>query len=174
LPYNLVDISLDLRGVYGYINPTKIVAFIALMLRLTKKSEYGIIALKHMMNQPQGTVTRAKEVAELYNIPSEIMAKILQNLVRGGFVQSSQGARGGYALVKDARTISLSEIVESIEGPLGIVECMADDECKCMQLENCNISDPFRVIHEQFKIFLSRISLADISNEMDMKQVVWQ
>lgn len=144
------------------------------MLRLTKKSEYGLIALKHMLNQPPGMVTKAKEVAQLYNIPAEVMAKILQRLVRGGFVQSSQGARGGYVLAKEAHTISLSEIVESIEGPVGIVECMADDECNCRQLENCNISDPFRVIQKQFKIFLSGISLADISNEMEMQQVTWQ
>ena len=56
------------------------------MLRLTKKSEYGIIALKHMLNQPAGMVTKAKDVAQLYNIPAEVMAKILQRLVRGGLI----------------------------------------------------------------------------------------
>ncbi len=64
------------------------------MLRLTKKSEYGIIALKHMMNQPVDTVISAKEIAECYNIPAENMAKILQMLVRKGVVSSCQGARG--------------------------------------------------------------------------------
>ncbi|MFQ5769461.1 MAG: RrF2 family transcriptional regulator [bacterium] len=143
------------------------------MLRLTKKSEYGVIALKHMMNLPVGTVTRAKEVAELYNIPSEIMAKILQKLARRGIVQSSQGAKGGYILAKEGNLISLSEIIETIDGPVWLVECMTDDDCNCMQLDSCNISDPFRVIHKQFKIFLSKISLADINNEIEMQRVVW-
>jgi len=61
------------------------------MLRLTKKSEYGIIALKHMMNQPGDRVTSAKEIADHYNIPAEIMAKILQRLARKGMVSSCQG-----------------------------------------------------------------------------------
>jgi len=140
------------------------------MLRLTKKSEYGIIALKHMMNQPGDRVTSAKEIADHYNIPAEIMAKILQRLARKGMVSSCQGAHGGYVLAKEAPKISLSEIIESIEGPVGLVECVTDPDCGCRQLEKCNISDPFHVIQKQFKIFLSGISLADINNELEMQR----
>ncbi|MFQ5603248.1 MAG: RrF2 family transcriptional regulator [bacterium] len=144
------------------------------MLRLTKKSEYGIIALKHMLNLPEGTVTRAKEIAEIYNIPSEIMAKILQQLTRQGLIQSCQGAKGGYILAKKGNLIKLSEIIETMEGPFELVECMTETDCNCMQLENCNISDPLRIIQKQFKIFLSRISLEDINNELEMERTVWQ
>lgn len=140
------------------------------MLRLTKKSEYGIMALKHMVGQPRESVVSAKEISEYYNIPAENMAKILQMLARKGVVKSCQGARGGYVLAKDAESISLSDIIESIEGPLGLVDCASDSDCGCLQIENCNISDPFRVIHRQFKIFLSKISLADISRELDLQQ----
>lgn len=143
------------------------------MLRLTKKAEYGIIALKHMLNKAPGIVTSAKEIAETYSIPSEIMAKILQSLARQGFIHSCQGAKGGYVLAKEGQAISLADIVETLEGPVGIVECMQADECSCVQLDNCNISDPFRVIQQQFKIFLSGISLADINSAIEMQRVVW-
>ncbi len=143
------------------------------MLRISKKSEYGIIALKYMLNQPKGTVIRAKEIAETYRISSEIMAKILQKLARKGIVQSYQGAKGGYLLTKDGAGISLSEIIETIDGPVGIVECMSDAECGCRQLDHCNIRDPFRLIQKQFKTFLSGISLADINNEIEIQRVVW-
>jgi len=148
------------------------------MLRISKKSEYGIIALKYMLNQPKGIVIRAKEIAETYRISSEVMAKILQKLARKGIVQSYQGAKGGYILAKDGSGISLSEIIETIDGPVGIVECMTDGDCGCQQLDYCNIRDPFRVIQKQFKTFLSRISLADINNEIEnneieLKRVVW-
>ena len=144
------------------------------MLRLTKKSEDGLIALKHMLNMPEGTVIRAKEIAEFYNIPSEILAKILQQLVRTGLVQSSQGAKGGYILAKRGNAIYLSEIIESLEGPLELVECMTESDCGCLQIENCNISDPFRIIQKQLKVFLSQISLADINNEIEIQKVSWQ
>lgn len=144
------------------------------MLRITKKSEYGIIALKHMLNKPVDSVTSAKDISGLYNIPTEILAKILQVLARKGMVKSCQGARGGYTLAKSGSEISLFDIIEAIEGPMGIVECMGGTDCSCMQLDNCSISDPFKVIQKQFKIFLAGISLEAINNEIEMQRVVWQ
>lgn len=144
------------------------------MLRLSKKAEYSIIALKHMLNQPSGTVTRAREIARTYNIPSEIMAKILQRLARKGIVQSCQGAKGGYTLLKAGDKISLVDIVETVEDPVSIVNCMGETNCNCMQLDNCNIRDPFKIIQKQFEFFLSGISLADINNEIELQKVVWQ
>ncbi len=144
------------------------------MLRITKRAEYGIIALKHMLNKPEGSISKAREIAELYNIPSEIMAKILQQLARQGMIRSTQGAKGGYILAKAGNKITLSEIIETLEGPLGIVECTTGSECACEQLENCNISDPFRAIQRQLKSFLSGISLADLNSESNMNQVTWQ
>lgn len=126
-----------------------------------------------MLNQPAGAIIRARDVASLYNIPLEAMAKTLQTLARSGIVESCQGAKGGYVLGRAGDTISLSEIIESIEGPLGIVDCVGASECDCVQLENCNISDPFQVIQKQFKLFLAGISLADINNEVEMQRVVW-
>ncbi|MFQ5638592.1 MAG: RrF2 family transcriptional regulator [bacterium] len=142
------------------------------MLRITKKTEYGIIALKHILNKPEGRIVKAKEIAELYNIPSEIMAKILQKLTRNGIICSTQGAKGGYLLARAGSKISLSDIIETIEGPFGIVECMNDDDCNCMQITNCNISDPFRIIQQRFKTLLANISLADLDNELEIQKVV--
>ncbi len=143
------------------------------MLRITKRAEYGIIALKHMLNKPEGSVSKAKEIAQLYNIPSEILAKILQQLARQGMVRSTQGAKGGYILAKDGSKISLSEIIETLEGPLAIVECASDEECNCEQRSRCNISDPFQVIQQQLRLFLSGISLADLNNEIEIQKVGW-
>jgi Rrf2 family protein len=144
------------------------------MLRISKKSEYGIIALKHMLNQPVNTVTSAKEIANYYNIPAEILAKILQIQARNGIVASSQGARGGYVLAKAGAKITLSEIIETVEGPLELVDCVSDDECDCGQMDTCNISEPIKIIQDQLKDFFAGISLADINNEIEIQKVVWQ
>lgn len=143
------------------------------MLKISKKSEYGIIALKHLLNQPAGEFSRARDIAQFYNIPGEVLAKILQVLARRGIVKSIQGARGGYVLAKDGNAIKLSDIIECIEGPVGLVDCVGQSDCDCVQYSNCNISDPFRIIQKQFMIFLSGISLADIDNEMEMQRVSW-
>ena len=143
------------------------------MLKLSKKAEYSIIALKHMLNQPAGTLCSAKEISLRYNIPGEILAKLLQLLARKGLVVSSQGARGGYLLAKAGESISLTEIIETVEGPMGIVDCMADSGCDCTQMSQCNISEPLKVIQDQLRRFFSDISLHDINNEIEMQRVVW-
>jgi Rrf2 family protein len=143
------------------------------MIKISKRAEYSIIALKHMLNQPQGTVTSAKEISTYYNIPGEILAKLLQLLARNGLVVSSQGVRGGYLLAKGGEKITLTEILEIVDGPLGIVECMTTDDCDCIQMNSCTISEPLKVIQEQLRKFFSGISLGDINNEVEMQRVVW-
>jgi Rrf2 family protein len=143
------------------------------MLKFSKKAEYSIIALKHMLNQPEGTVTSAKEISTRYNIPKEILAKILQLLSRKGLVVSSKGVHGGYFLAKGGENITLTEILEIVEGPLGIVDCMSAGECDCIQMNNCTISEPLKIIQEQLRYFFSKISLEDINNKVEMQRVVW-
>ncbi len=136
------------------------------MLKLSRKSEYGIIALKFMLNRGAGTLSTAKEIATRFKIPEQLMAKILQKLVKTGILMSTQGVRGGYMLALPPEKISIAKIVESIEGPVGIVDCVVTGEdCQCAQYEEgvCNIDEPFAHIQMQFKNFLDGISLADLN-----------
>jgi Rrf2 family cysteine metabolism transcriptional repressor len=144
------------------------------MLRITRKSEYGIIALKYMSSLPAGEVTSAKEISAKFSIPQELMAKTLQRLVKRGLIESVQGARGGYVLAMDAGDISLAAVIEAVEGPLNLVECIAEDSPGCTQLPNCNIIDPFKIIQTAFHQFLTGISLQDLNNEAELRQVRWR
>ena len=65
------------------------------MLRLSKKADYALMAMKHLAQTQTGTSTSAREIAESYDIPIELMAKVLQKLVRKGLLVSTQGTRGG-------------------------------------------------------------------------------
>jgi len=136
------------------------------MLKLSRKSEYGIIALKFMLNRRAGTLSTTKEIATRFKIPEQLMAKILQKLVKAGILMSTQGVHGGYVLALPPEKITMARIVESIEGPVGIVDCVVSGEdCQCVQYEGgvCNIDEPFAHIQIQFKNFLDGISLADLN-----------
>lgn len=135
------------------------------MLKVTRAAEYGIIALKYIHQQPPGYFASAREIAKKYNIPAEIMAKIMQKMAKEGLVMSCQGSRGGYALARPPAKISVAEIVQSIEGPIGIVDCATDPDCDCVQLHTgvCNIKDPFTQIQSKFMGFLRALSLADLN-----------
>src|SRR5258708_33933844 len=92
------------------------------MLKLTKKADYGLIALKHLVvHGPESS--SAKEIAEMYGIPLSLLSKILQKLVKNGFLRSEHGTNGGYRLAREAPDITPLEVIRSIDGPLFLAAC---------------------------------------------------
>ncbi len=79
------------------------------MLKLTKKADYGLIALRHIAVSPRGT-SSAKEIADTYGIPLPLLAKVLQKLTKTNLTQSVAGTNGGYRLARDAAAISALEV----------------------------------------------------------------
>ena len=72
------------------------------MLRLSKKADYALIAMRHLAASEPGSSSSAREIAESYAIPAELLAKVLQRLVRARLLVSVQGTRGGYKLGRPA------------------------------------------------------------------------
>src|SRR5580704_5611814 len=100
------------------------------MLKLTKKADYGLIALRHLAQHADLGACSAKDLAEMYGMPQEALAKILQRLSKAGLLLSQYGTNGGYTLARDPRTISAFEVIRAIEGPLFITSCSTtDSEC---------------------------------------------
>jgi len=90
------------------------------MLRLTKKADYGLMAMKHLAEHADQGACSAKDIAEEYGIPQEALAKILQGLARAGLLQSQHGMNGGYTLTRDPRAISAYEVIRAIDGPCSL------------------------------------------------------
>ena len=94
------------------------------MLKISKKADYALMALQHIAAVQFGDVTpgrvvNTKEIAEEYNIPLELLAKVLQTLAKNALIESHNGPKGGYVLARRAHQITIAQILESIEGPLG-------------------------------------------------------
>ncbi len=134
------------------------------MLRLSKKADYALIAMKHLANRQPGVSSSAREIAEEYNIPIELMAKVLQRLARKGLLASLQGTRGGYHLAKSAETISVADVIQAIDGPLTVTACShANDQCG--QFAKCNIRDPLWRIRERIVAALATCSVSEMAAE---------
>ena len=96
------------------------------MFRLTRRSDYGLIALRHLASQQVGSACSAKEIAGTYGLPVEMLAKILQKLTKKGLLVSQYGTNGGYALARDPSSISAFEVIYAIEGPVFITSCSTE------------------------------------------------
>ena len=97
------------------------------MLRLSKKADYALIAMKHLAVRGVRGSSSAREIAALYDIPIELMAKVLQRLVRRGLLVSHQGTRGGYQLSRAPIQISVADVIQAIEGPVTVTACSTEE-----------------------------------------------
>ena len=133
------------------------------MLRLSKKADYALIAMTHLTLKPgEGASSSAREIAERYDIPIELMAKVLQRLVRSGLLASHQGTRGGYQLGRAPDRISVADVIQAIDGPLQVTACSTDDE-QCDQFAKCNVRDPLWRIKERILEALRSCTVAEIA-----------
>lgn len=129
------------------------------MLKLSKKIDYGLVLLSKMATDPEPT--SARELAARYRLPQPMVANILKALGSAGVLESTRGAQGGYRLARPARAVSLSEIVEALEGPFNLVDCVADED-GCQYTEFCPTHDPIQMVHQKFQTFMRDLSLAEI------------
>jgi len=131
------------------------------MLKLTKKADYGLIAVKHLAEMDEQGSCSAKDIADTYGIPQAALAKILQKLVRNGLLVSQHGINGGYVLAREPRNISALEVIKAIDGPLFITSC-GDEKHGCYQSPKCTVKEPLRKVNQSIQQVLSRISIADL------------
>ena len=137
------------------------------MLKLTKKADYGLIALKDLtVRHPQSA--SAKDIADRYGVPLPLLSKILQKLARTGFLTSVQGTNGGYRLARDPAEISAFEIIRAIDGPIFLTACFTEHG-GCEHSVKCNVRDPLRRVHEGIVQLLSSIKLTDIAKDEPAK-----
>src|SRR4029453_5673785 len=132
------------------------------MLRLSKKADYALMAMKHLAvrgDRSAHASSSAREIAELYDIPIELMAKVLQRVVGGGVVARTQGTRGGYQLARLPSQISVADVIQAIDGPVTVTAC-ADEGQQCDQFAKCNVRDPLWRVRERILAALDECRIA--------------
>ena len=126
------------------------------MLKLSKKSEYALMAVRYLAINSNGNYSTARDISQYYDIPYELVAKVLQQLVKKSIISSYQGVRGGYSLAKTPDKISLMEIISAIEDNYQITNCMNEKSSQndCSHFDCCMIRDPLiKVQREIDKVF---------------------
>ena len=135
------------------------------MLRLSKKSDYALISMKHLaMRQHAGGSASAREIAEAYDIPLELLAKILQRLVRARLLLSVQGTRGGYRLSRSPGSITVADVIQAVDGPVTMTACSPSDH-ECDQFSKCSIRDPLWKIKTRILDALNTMTLAEMASD---------
>ena len=132
------------------------------MLKLSKKSDYGLIALRHLATNGGNGALSAADIAEEYGISSTLMAKILQKLARKGLVQARHGSSGGYQLARDPASITVFEVIDAIDGPLAITSCVTSHG-ECDHTTMCTVREPLQRINEGILQLLRTLTISQMA-----------
>jgi Rrf2 family protein len=132
------------------------------MLKLTKKADYGLIAMLHLAEHADLGACSAKDLAEMYSMPQEALAKILQKLTKAGLLASQHGMNGGYTLARDPRFISAFDVIRAIDGPLFITSCSAAPS-DCDQSNRCTVREPLRKVSRSIEEVLNRLTIWEMT-----------
>jgi FeS assembly SUF system regulator len=130
------------------------------MLRVTKLTDYATVVLTVLASDPLAVLS-ASELAERAGLEAPTVAKVLKPLAQAGLVDGFRGANGGYRLARDAAAISLVEIVEAMEGPLGMTECSVHAG-QCGIEDSCGVRANWRRINDVVSDALRDVSLAQM------------
>ena len=90
------------------------------MLRLSKKTDYALLALQYLASPGEPGDVSARAIAQRFEIPAELLAKILQRLAHGGLITAHRGVHGGYRLARSPDAISIADIAQAVDGPASL------------------------------------------------------
>lgn len=111
-------------------------------MHLTRQSDYGVRAILHLASLPYGKVIQTREIAASEDIPGKYLPSIIRTLARAGLIRTLRGNQGGVMLAKPPEDINLREVIEAIEGPIVLVQCLrgpnqCDREADCPFMSVC-------------------------------------
>lgn len=130
-------------------------------MQLTKRGDYGVLAVYYLAQRPKGQLVSIDEIAGNCHIPKPYLSKILQDLCRGGLLHSRRGTGGGFMLARAARDISLRDILELIEGKLLLVTCLGEHD-HCERANACAIAPFWDELQRVMDEVIGSISIEDL------------
>jgi len=142
------------------------------MFKLSKKADYGLIAVKHLaMHRSENHACSANEIAEEYGISTTLMAKVLQKLARHALVGAKHGSTGGYQIAKDPDRISALDVITAIDGPVLITSCVTNHG-NCDASSKCSVREPLRRVNESVMQVLSTVTISQMCDEPQEQALV--
>jgi Rrf2 family protein len=132
------------------------------LIRLTKQTDYGLRAIRHLAAVPPGEYRSARQIARRFGIPPALTAKLLQRLARKGLVASHHGTKGGYQIARPATAITLREVIEAIEGPSDPGDCRHPPGEPCPGPDACSGRRPAAAVSRKIAEMLERTTIGEL------------
>ena len=133
-------------------------------MQITRQADYAIRAVMYVSKLGPNQRAATSQIAQEEKIPPSFLAKIISQLSIAGLLQTSRGARGGVMLARSANEISLLDVVESIDGPIALNECV-NDETACTFAGDCPLRPVWCDAQDELVSRLKNTNFAQFANK---------
>ncbi len=127
---------------------------------ITRATEYACLAMLYLAKQPAGSSCNTADIAAVERIPGSFLAKVINQLAKGGLVISRRGPQGGLELARDPATITLRQVVEVIEGEVAVNVCTSSQAYTCFR-SGCSLKSAF---HDAQAAYLGRLEAVTLAS----------
>lgn len=136
------------------------------MLKIAKSVEYSILALRFIANNQNYECVSTKEISERENIPYDLLAKLMQKLVKHNIILSKQGKFGGYALNVSPEQLSINDVILALDEKIQLTDCMVENPTTndCARVVNCCLRSPLSKIQDKIVDLFKQTTLQEILN----------
>jgi len=142
------------------------------MIRMSKEADYGVILLAHLAGRDELVRQSSRQLAEETKLTLPMVSKVLKILARQGLLASYRGVKGGYSLARPADAISVVEIIQAVEGPIAMTECI-ESPGECCHEPLCRLQSNWRTINDVVTRALSEIKLSDMIEPLDDQSIAF-
>lgn len=133
----------------------------------SKAADYSILVVVYLASLPQGTIKSKAELAQVLRLPSDFLSKLLQKLTHASIVRSIKGIKGGYALQRAPQDITLRQVIEAIDGPFRLVECLKEDATVCIRSDLCyNITQKLRTVQNDINAVIEQVHFGEMAGSI--------
>ncbi|MBF0549137.1 MAG: Rrf2 family transcriptional regulator [Deltaproteobacteria bacterium] len=130
-------------------------------MKLTRAGEYAIRCILYLSRQNVADTIRRHDVAGHMDIPMQFLSKIAQQLAKAGLIQITQGAKGGYRLIRSPEEITLLDVIEAVEGELVLNDCLLEHE-RCSRKGTCAVHQVWAKARGQLRDTLAGVTFAEL------------
>ena len=131
------------------------------MIKLSKLSDYAVVVLS-LLARDRAKLMTATGLSAASGIPEPTVAKVLKLLAKEGVITSTRGMNGGYALTRDPATISVTELISALEGPIALTACVEGSDDNCGIESICPMSGKWQKVNQTIKTALDGLPLSDL------------
>ncbi len=133
------------------------------MLKISKKVEYGILALQYMVESDIEFLS-VKDISANLELSYEFLSKVMQNLAKKGLIISQQGIKGGYKLMIEPDKLTIMDIIRAFNEKISLVECLDRTDTDCNRTSNCSIKKPMLILQDKIESIFFSTSISDLSS----------